>query len=127
MFFDIFRIYVTNWGRVYLRKLAVIHLVNNFHFLRNPKINYNVRRQSVIGSHLSQSNPLHNLSQHFSKIHFNIILLFKLRRYNSSFLCMLSRLKSVCVIYCVGKGQVERSCESNDTPSGSTKFGEFLD
>ena len=87
-----FRIYVTNWGRVYIRKLAVIHLVNNFPFLWTLKIYYSVRRQSAIGSHLSQSNPVHNLLHYLSKIHFNIILLFTLMRYNSSFLCMLPRL-----------------------------------
>jgi len=93
---------LTKWGTVYLRQLAVIHLVNNFAFLWNPKINYSVHRQSATGSHVSQINPVHNLSHSFSKIHLNIILLFMLRRYNSSFLFTLSRLKAVCVIYCVG-------------------------
>jgi len=53
VFLNILRIYVTKRGTVCLRQLAVIHLVNNFQFLWNPKINYSVHRQSANGPYVS--------------------------------------------------------------------------
>jgi hypothetical protein len=70
---DAFPLSITQWSRVFLKKLLVAQLVKKFAaFYGIQKFITVLTRADPI---LSKMNPVHILTSRFFKIHFNIILL----------------------------------------------------
>lgn len=70
--------------RVFLKKLIVTNLVKTPHYYGIQGFFYCICKSQPLDTNLNQFNPVHNLTYHFSKIHFNVNIPSMLRSHKWS-------------------------------------------